>query len=105
VRSDLQGALAEPTPRARQASAWFPLVAQLERTADDLRDASILGKRLAERSPGEDGERIAAALAELAAAIREHRQPKALAVPEAGLLATVGGDVESARRVVAGADA
>ncbi|MDH2444584.1 FUSC family protein [Amnibacterium sp. CER49] len=105
VRSNLQGALAEPTPRARQASAWFPLVAQLERTADDLRDASILGKRLAERSPAEDGERIAAALAELAAAIREHRQPKTVSVPEAGLLATVGADVESARRVVAGADA
>jgi uncharacterized membrane protein YccC len=101
VRADLQGALAEPTPRARQASAWFPLVAQLEQVADDLRDASILGGPDADGAgPAASG--VTAALQDLAAAIREHRAPRPLELPESGPLATVADDLRAARTLVAG---
>jgi hypothetical protein len=105
VRADLQGALAEPTPRAREASAWFPLIAQLDHVADDLRDASILGARVPDTDPPEARAEVAAALRELASAIRERRSPSSLDLPETGMLATVADDLRSARRLVAGPDA
>jgi uncharacterized membrane protein YccC len=104
VRADLQGALAEPTPRAREASAWFPRVAQLDHVADDLRDASVLESRATDGGPPEARAEVAAALRELAAAIREHRSPHAAPLPESGMLATVADDLRAARTLVAGPD-
>jgi hypothetical protein len=45
---------------------------------------------------------IAAALRELGAAIREHRTPEAVELPDAGALATVADDLRTARTLVAG---
>lgn len=104
VRADLQGALAEPTPRAREASAWFPLVAQLDHVAEDLRDASILGSRGVGGGPPDARAGVAGALRELATAIREHRSPRAVDLPESGMLATVADDLRAAWTLVAGPD-
>jgi uncharacterized membrane protein YccC len=102
IRSDLQGALAEPTPRARAASAWFPLISQLERVADDLRDASILESRLRGAPPAGEVAALADALNELAAAIRDGRSPRDLPLPDSGVLAPAARDLATARRIVTG---
>jgi uncharacterized membrane protein YccC len=102
ARSDLQSALAEPTPQARAASAWFPLVSQLEQTADDLRDVSMLEGRVAEHGPEPAVSEVVDGLHDLAEAIRQQRPPRELPLPATGMLQRVGADVEGARRIVTG---
>ena len=102
LRSELQTALAEPTPRARAASAWYPLVAQLEQIADDLRDVSILDRRVAESPLDDVADPVVAGLRELAAAVREHREPRETPLPDEGLLADTASGVRGVRRLVTG---
>jgi len=102
LRSELQSALSEPTPRARVASAWYPLVAQLEQIADDLRDASILDRRVAPAPLDGVADPVAAGLHDLAAAVREHRAPVATPLPDDGMLAPAASGVAGVRRLVSG---
>ncbi|HEV7624541.1 MAG TPA: FUSC family protein [Amnibacterium sp.] len=102
LRSELQSALAEPTPRARAASAWYPLVTQLEQIADDLRDVSILDRRVA-ASPLDDlAQPVVEGLRDLADAVREHRPPKDTPLPELALLAGAASGVAAVRRLLIG---
>jgi uncharacterized membrane protein YccC len=102
LRSELQSALAEPTPRARAASAWYPLVAQLEQIADDLRDASILDRRVAEVPLDDVADPVVAGLRDLAAAVREHRAPRDTPLPDGGLLVDASAGVRGVRRLLTG---
>ncbi len=102
LRSELQSALAEPTPRARSASAWYPLVAQLEQIADDLRDASILDRRVATSPLDDVAAPVALGLHDLAAAVREHREPRDTPLPDDGLLVDAASGVRGVRRLVNG---
>ncbi len=102
ARAELQSALAEPTRRARQASAWYPLVSQLDRVADSLRDASIIESRVTAEPIGDAPRQVAAALRELAGAIRHGRTPAALPLPDRGALADAAEDVAAARRMIVG---
>jgi uncharacterized membrane protein YccC len=102
IRSDLQSLLAEPTKQAREAANWFPLVAQLEQTADDLRDAAVLDIRIPAESVGTDAQRISAGLRDLATAVREQRPPSDSALPDTGILMNVAGDILGARRILTG---
>jgi uncharacterized membrane protein YccC len=102
LRSELQSALAEPTPRARAASAWYPLVAQLEQIADDLRDASILDRRVAASPLDAVADPVVAGLRDLAAAVREHRPPADTPLPEEGLLADAASGIRGIRRLLGG---
>ena len=51
IRSELQSTLAEPPPLSRQAAAWWPMIAQLEKTTDDLTEAAARARHPAERPP------------------------------------------------------
>lgn len=102
VRSDLQSLLAEPTRQARAAANWFPLVAQLEQTAEDLRDAAVLDARVPDTSIGPDVQRVSRGLRDLASAVREQRPPVDLPLPDTGILRHVAGDLLGARRILTG---
>jgi uncharacterized membrane protein YccC len=102
LRSELQSALAEPTPRARAASAWYPLVTQLEQIADDVRDASILDRRVARGPLDGVAAPVAHGLEDLAGAVREHRPPGSFPLPESGMLAAAASGVAGVRRLITG---
>ncbi|MGN6741696.1 MAG: FUSC family protein [Amnibacterium sp.] len=102
MRSELQSALAEPTPRARVASAWYPLVTQLEQIADDLRDASILDRRVADAPLDGLADPVVDGLRDLAEAVRAHRTPGTSPLPESGMLAPAAAGVAGLRRLLSG---
>jgi uncharacterized membrane protein YccC len=100
ARSALQSALAEPVPAARAASAWFPLLTQLDQVGDSLRDVATLGRGAA--VPEEDTARVAGALDALAEAIRSGAPLPDEPLPEQGALAEVAAGVRDARRLITG---
>ncbi|MBB3326033.1 FUSC family protein [Microlunatus antarcticus] len=102
IRSELQSTLAEPPPLSRQAAAWWPLIAQLEKAADDLTEAAARARHPAERPPAADVAQLVAAFDDLAAALRGHRAPRDLAGPSSPLLADVSGDLRGARGIARG---
>jgi uncharacterized membrane protein YccC len=103
IRSELQSSLAEPPPVSRQAAAWWPLIAQLENTVDDLSDASFLVRHHPDRRPpAEDVRQLLAGFDDLAAALRGHRAPRPIAAPTSPLLRDVAGDLSGARRIATG---
>ena len=102
IRSELQSTLAEPPPLSRQAAAWWPLIAQLEKAADDLTEAAARARHPAQRPPADDVAQLVAGFDDLAAALRGHRAPRDLAGPESPLLADVSGDLRGARGIARG---
>ena len=102
IRSELQSTLAEPPPLSRQAAAWWPLIAQLEKAADDLTEAAARARHPAQRPPADDVAQLVAGFDDLAAALRGHRPPKDLAGPRSPLLADVSGDLRGARGIARG---
>ena len=102
IRSELQSTLAEPPPLSRQAAAWWPMIAQLEKATDDLTLAAAHARHPAERPPASDVAQLVAGFDDLAAALRGHRAPRDLAGPTSPLLADVSGDLRGARGIARG---
>lgn len=102
IRSELQSTLAEPPPLSRQAAAWWPLIAQLEKTTDDLNNVSFLARHESQRPPDLDVAMLGSGLDELAAALRSHRPPGRVPLPDSLLLADLASDVEDVIRMAAG---
>ena len=102
IRSELQSTLAEPPPLSRQAAAWWPLIAQLEKATDDLTVAAAHARHPAERPPAADVAQLVAGFDDLAAALRGHRAPRDLDAPGSPLLADVAGDLHGARGIAKG---
>ena len=102
VRADLQSTLAEPPPLSSQAAAWWPLIAQLEKTTDDLSDASLLARHHGQRPSSADVAQLVAGFDDLAAALRGHREPRALPDPRSPLLADLAADLRGLRRIAVG---
>jgi hypothetical protein len=102
IRSELQSTLAEPPPLSRQAAAWWPLIAQLEKATDDLTVAAAHARHPAERPPAQDVAQLVAGFDDLAAALRGHRAPRDLAGPASPLLADLSGDLRGARGIARG---
>ena len=102
VRSELQSTLAEPPPLSRQAAAWWPMIAQLEKTADDLTDAAARARHPAARPPAEEVAPLVDGLDDLAAALRGHRPPRDLPEPGSPLLDDLAGDLRGARGIARG---
>jgi uncharacterized membrane protein YccC len=102
IRSELQSTLAEPPPLSRQAAAWWPLIAQLEKATDDLTEAAAHARHPAERPPAADVAQLVAGFDDLAAALRGHRAPRDLDPPGSPLLADVAGDLHGARGIAKG---
>ena len=102
IRSELQSTLAEPPPLSRQAAAWWPMIAQLEKTTDDLSEAAARARHPAERPEQDDVAQLVAGFDDLAAALRGHRAPRDLADPASPLLADLSGDLRGARGIAHG---
>lgn len=102
VRSELQSTLAEPPPLSRQAAAWWPMIAQLEKTTDDLTEAAARARHPAARPPADDVQRLVSGLDDLAAALRGHRPPQDLPEPTSPLLDDLCGDLRGARGIARG---
>ena len=102
IRSELASTLAEPPPLSRQAAAWWPLIAQLEKAADDLTEAAAHARHPDERPGPADVAQLVAGFDDLAAALRGHRAPRDLVGPASPRLADVAGDLRGARGIARG---
>ncbi|SDU83786.1 Uncharacterized membrane protein YccC [Microlunatus sagamiharensis] len=102
VRAELQSTLAEPPPLSRQAAAWWPMIAQLEKTTDDLSEAAARARHPAARPPGDDVAQLVAGFDDLAASLRGHRDPRDLPDPASALLDDLAGDLRGARGIARG---
>jgi uncharacterized membrane protein YccC len=100
LQAQLQRRLAEPPPISTRAAAWWPVIVQLERTADAVTEA-VIATRGGEPSPD------LAQVAVLRRAIRrledDVRAPLASDDAELdadGVLAPVAREIDTARRLV-----
>ncbi|MGY1730540.1 FUSC family protein [Geodermatophilus sp. SYSU D01045] len=100
LHTQLQRRLAEPPPISTRAAAWWPVIVQLERTADAVTEA-VIAVRGGE--PGPDPAQVAVlrrALRELEDDVRAHRVPDDAEIHADGVLAPVAREVDAARRMV-----
>ena len=102
VRSELQSTLAEPPPVSRQAAAWWPMIAQLEKTTDDLSEAAARARHPAARPPADDAAQLVAGFDDLAGALREHRAPRDVPQPASALLDDLAGDLRGLQGIARG---
>lgn len=119
VRTRLQQALAEPPPVSRQAAAWWPSIVALERVADAttafaVRHNPLVPTRSAGEGPADPGATRALSAVPgdadavirfseaVANAVREHRKPPSLDLPDRGPLADVAAELRTAAAVVSG---
>ena len=104
LRTAFQQVVVEPSPNGRQAVAWWPVIAGLERVADAVTEVGVtIGRGAPAPDPG-DVELLTAALTELAAAVREQREPRSMPLPDSEQLAGVVDQVEAAFDAVRGPD-
>ncbi|RZQ64433.1 FUSC family protein [Amycolatopsis suaedae] len=89
VRTAFQQVIVEPSAAGRQAVAWWPVIAALERVTDAVTEVLVTLTHGAEPPDGHKVELIKAALAELAAAVREQRDPRSVELPESEQLSGV----------------
>jgi len=102
IRSELQSTLAEPPLVSRQAAAWWPMIAQLEKTTDDLSQAAARARHPAARPPAEDAAQLVTGFDELAGALRGHRAPRDLPQPSSALLDDLAGDLRGLQGIARG---
>ncbi|SDX17053.1 Uncharacterized membrane protein YccC [Amycolatopsis xylanica] len=99
LRTAFQQVVVEPSPNGRQAVAWWPVIAGLERVTDAVTQVIVHSGDLPDPA---EVELVKAALAELAAAIREERWPVTMPLPESERLAGVADQVTAAFDAVRG---
>ncbi|PRY47407.1 putative membrane protein YccC [Geodermatophilus tzadiensis] len=100
LHTQLQRRLAEPPPISTRAAAWWPVIVQLERTADAVTEAVIA---VGGGKPAPDPAQVAVlrrALCELEDDVRAHRPPDDAEILADGVLAPVAREVDAARRLV-----
>jgi uncharacterized membrane protein YccC len=109
LRTAFQRVLVEPSPAARRAAAWWPVVVALERLTDAITRTVVAGDR-SEPEPaearavfdGEDVGRLAGALREAASRVRQGRTPPEPPAPVAPPLAEVAAEVTNVCAVLRG---
>jgi uncharacterized membrane protein YccC len=100
LTTQLQRRLAEPPPISTRAAAWWPVIVQLERTADAVTEAVIAVRHGGEApEPGQVAV-LRRALRELEDDVRAHRLPDDAEIHAEGVLAPVAREVDAARRLV-----
>jgi uncharacterized membrane protein YccC len=100
LQTQLQRRLAEPPPISTRASAWWPVIVQLERTSDAVTEA-VIARRSGEPAP--DLAQVAVlrrAIRQLEDDVRTHRLPDDAEIDADGVLAPVAREVDAARRLV-----
>ncbi|UOX86906.1 FUSC family protein [Amycolatopsis sp. FBCC-B4732] len=104
LRTAFQQVVVEPSANGRQAVAWWPVIAAQERVADAVTEVGVtIGRGVPPPDPA-DVELLTAALDELAAAIREQREPRSVPLPDREQLSGVVDQLESAFDAVRGPD-
>ncbi|HWD01008.1 MAG TPA: FUSC family protein [Amycolatopsis sp.] len=89
LRTAFQQVIVEPSPAGRHAVAWWPVIAGLERVTDAVTEVGVtIGRGVPAPSPAEIA-LLTDALAELAAAVREQREPRTVPLPDSKRLAGV----------------
>ncbi|MEV6872533.1 FUSC family protein [Amycolatopsis sp. NPDC051128] len=104
LRTAFQQVVVEPSANGRQAVAWWPVIAAQERVADAVTEVGVTIGRGAPPPDPDDIELLTAALDELAAAVREQRDPRSMPLPDAPRLSGVVDQLESAFDAVRGPD-
>jgi uncharacterized membrane protein YccC len=100
LHTQLQRRLAEPPPISTRAAAWWPVIVQLERTADAVTEA-VIAIRSGEPAP--DPAQVAAlrrAIQQLGEDLRTHRPPDGAEIDAEGVLEPIAREVDAARRLV-----
>ncbi|WP_346622809.1 FUSC family protein [Blastococcus montanus] len=100
LQTQLQRRLAEPPPISTRAAAWWPVIVQLERTADAVTEAVIATRG---GDPAPDPAQVAAlrrAIHRLGDDIGARRTPDDAELHADGVLAPVAREVDAARRLV-----
>ncbi len=100
VQTQLQRRLAEPPPISTRASASWPVIVQLERTADAVTEAVIAVGQGGEAPDPAQVAVLRRALRELEDDVRAHRPPDDAEIDADGVLAPVAREVDAARRLV-----
>lgn len=104
LRTAFQQVVVEPSAAGRQAVAWWPVIAGLERVTDAVTEVVVTVEHGAPRPDESDIGLLTAALAEIAASIREQRDPASLPVPETGQLSGVVDQLTTVFDAVRGPD-
>ena len=104
LRTAFQQVVVEPSAAGRQAVAWWPVIAGLERVADAVTEVGVTLGRGAPPPDKADVELLTAALAELAAAVREERDPAEMPMPDNEQLSGVVDQIGAAFDAVRGPD-
>lgn len=100
VQTQLQRRLAEPPPISSRAAAWWPVIVQLERTADAVTEAVIATRGGA---PAPDPAQVAVlrrAIRQLEDDVRSDGEDDDAEIYAEGVLAPVAREVDAARRLV-----
>jgi hypothetical protein len=104
LRTAFQQVVVEPSAAGRRAVAWWPVIAGLERVTDAVTEVGVtIGSGAPAPDPA-DISLLTDALDELAAAIREEREPRSKPMPDAEQLSGVVEQVEEAFDAVRGPD-
>lgn len=104
LRTAFQQVIVEPSPAGRQAVAWWPVIAGLERVTDAVTEVGVtIGEGAPAPSPA-DIELLTDGLAELASAVREQRDPDSVPMPDNPRLAGVVDQLGSTFDAVRGPD-
>jgi uncharacterized membrane protein YccC len=104
LRTAFQQVVVEPSANGRQAIAWWPVIAGLERVADAVTEVVVTVEHGALDPDPADVALLTAALGELAAAIREERSPASMPLPDSEQLTGVVDQLEAAFDAVRGPD-
>jgi uncharacterized membrane protein YccC len=100
LQNQLQRRLAEPPPISTRAAAWWPVIVQLERTADAVTEAAVaVGQGGAAPDPAQVAV-LRRALRGLEDDVRAHRPPDDAEILAEGVLAPVAREVDAVRRLV-----
>ncbi|WP_254126259.1 FUSC family protein [Amycolatopsis sp. CA-230715] len=104
LRTAFQQVVVEPSAAGRQAVAWWPVIAGLERVTDAVTEVVVTVEHGAPRPDESDIGLLTAALTEIAASIREQRDPASLPVPETDQLSGVVDQLTTVFDAVRGPD-
>jgi uncharacterized membrane protein YccC len=100
LQTQLQRRLAEPPPISTRAGAWWPVIVQLERTADAVTEAVI---EIRSGEPAPDPGQVAVlrrAIRQLEDDVSTRTSPDDAEILAEGVLAPVAREVDAARRLV-----
>jgi uncharacterized membrane protein YccC len=102
VRTALQQLLAEPPPAGHAAAAWWPMIVQLERTADAITHTATQTRDSRSAPDPAHVAELHDAIRDLAAALRERRPPVLRDPPDDAVLDPVTEEIRTARKIASG---